>query len=194
MTGVGETFSNQCRIVKVYSFLTPGGKVVVVGDGAVGKTCLLSVYCDNVFPDGYIPTLMEQKSKEVKVDGKTVSLQLYDTAGQEDYDRLRPLAYTGADVIFICFSASSPQSLENIEVKWAPEVKSLAPNATIFLIMTRSDEPHESVNYEQMKSKIGAEQAFETSSKERIGVEKPFEAAALAITRKYTKKRICSVV
>lgn len=50
-------------------------------------------------------------------------MALWDTAGQEDYDRLRPLSYPDTDVILMCFSIDSPDSLENIPEKWTPEVK-----------------------------------------------------------------------
>lgn len=52
-----------------------------------------------------------------------MELALWDTAGQEDYDRLRPLSYPDTDVILMCFSVDSPDSLENIPEKWTPEVK-----------------------------------------------------------------------
>jgi small GTP-binding protein len=51
-----------------------------------------------------------------------VELALWDTAGQEDYDRLRPLSYPDTDVILLCFSIDSPVSLINVKEKWSPEV------------------------------------------------------------------------
>jgi small GTP-binding protein len=63
-----------------------------------------------------------------------VELALWDTAGQEDYDRLRPLSYPDTDVILMCFSIDSPDSLENIPEKWTPEVKHFCPNVPIILV------------------------------------------------------------
>jgi Ras family protein A len=54
---------------------------------------------------------------DVEVDGIAVELALWDTAGQEDYDRLRPLAYPDAHAVFICFAIDSPASLDNVQEK-----------------------------------------------------------------------------
>lgn len=62
-----------------------------------------------------------------------MELALWDTAGQEDYDRLRPLSYPDTDVILMCFSVDSPDSLENIPEKWTPEV-SLQYKAKDFIL------------------------------------------------------------
>lgn len=66
----------------------------------------------------YVPTVFENYVTDCRVDGKSVQLALWDTAGQEDYERLRPLAYSQAHVILIAFSVSSPDSLHNITTKW----------------------------------------------------------------------------
>lgn len=59
---------------------------------------------------------------QVTVDGRVISLNLWDTAGQEEYDRLRTLSYPQTNVFVICFSISSPASFENVKHKWHPEV------------------------------------------------------------------------
>ncbi|KAG9470453.1 hypothetical protein GDO78_017787 [Eleutherodactylus coqui] len=87
-------------------------KLVIVGDGACGKTCLLIVFSKDQFPEVYVPTVFENYVADIEVDGKQVELALWDTAGQEDYDRLRPLSYPDTDVILMCFSIDSPDSLE----------------------------------------------------------------------------------
>lgn len=64
-----------------------------------------------------IPTVFENYVTDCRVDGKSVQLALWDTAGQEDYERLRPLAYSKAHVLLIGFSIESPDSLDNVKHK-----------------------------------------------------------------------------
>jgi Ras family protein A len=64
-----------------------------------------------------VPTVFENYVADVEVDGKHVELALWDTAGQEDYDRLRPLSYPDSHVILICFATDSPDSLDNVQEK-----------------------------------------------------------------------------
>jgi Ras family protein A len=65
----------------------------------------------------YVPTVFENYVADVEVDNKHVELALWDTAGQEDYDRLRPLSYPDSHVILICFAVDSPDSLDNVQEK-----------------------------------------------------------------------------
>eukprot|EP00052_Salpingoeca_macrocollata_P009788 m.76909 g.76909 ORF g.76909 m.76909 type:complete len:197 (+) comp17257_c0_seq1:280-870(+) len=114
-------------------------KLVVVGDGACGKTCLLIVFSKDTFPEVYVPTVFENYVADIEVDGKQIELALWDTAGQEDYDRLRPLSYPDTNVLLICFSIDSPDSLENVPEKWIPEVKHFCPDIPFVLVGCKLD-------------------------------------------------------
>ncbi|KFQ84993.1 Rho-related GTP-binding protein RhoG, partial [Phoenicopterus ruber ruber] len=99
-------------------------KCVVVGDGAVGKTCLLICYTTNAFPKEYI---------------HTVFANYMAPAGREEYDRLRTLSYPQTNVFIICFSIASPPSYENVKHKWYPEVCHHCPSVPILLVGTKKD-------------------------------------------------------
>jgi len=108
-------------------------KCVVVGDGAVGKTCLLISYARNEFPLKYVPTVFDNYAVTVTIGEEPYTLGLFDTAGQEDYDRLRPLSYPSTDVFLVCFSTVLPSSFENVKEKWAPELKHRCPKTPFLL-------------------------------------------------------------
>ncbi|XP_074192859.1 rho-related GTP-binding protein RhoD isoform X2 [Rhinolophus sinicus] len=89
-------------------------KMVLVGDGGCGKTSLLMVFAEGAFPESYTPTVFERLTVNLQIKGKPVHLQIWDTAGQVDYDRLRPLFYPDASVLLLCFDVTSPHSFDNI--------------------------------------------------------------------------------
>jgi len=179
-------------------------KCVVVGDGAVGKTCLLISYTTNAFPGEYIPTVFDNYSANVMVDGKPINLGLWDTAGQEDYDRLRPLSYPQTDVFLVCFSVISRSSFENVKTKWVPEIQHHAPNVPILLIGTKSDlrkddqtisqlnsrgqKMVENSEADSMKKEIGAVSFKECSALTQEGLKQVFDEAIRAAMSKPTKK------
>jgi small GTP-binding protein len=116
-----------------------GVKLVVVGDGAVGKTTLLMRYRENKFPTKYVPTVFENYYKAVVHEGIEVNLGLWDTAGQEEYDRLRSLSYHDTDIVLLIFSVDSPTSLDNLSAKWEPEVSHHCEGTPIMVVGTKAD-------------------------------------------------------
>lgn len=186
-------------------------KLVIVGDGACGKTCLLIVFSKDQFPEVYVPTVFENYVADIEVDGKQVELALWDTAGQEDYDRLRPLSYPDTDVILMCFSIDSPDSLENIPEKWTPEVRHFCPTVPIVLVGNKKDlrfddatrrelakskqEPVKTEDGRAMAEKIGAYAYLECSAKLNEGVREVFETATrAALQTKKKRNKLCNLL
>jgi len=114
-------------------------KVVVCGDGAVGKTTFLISFTLECFPTEYIPTVFDNYSTVYSFEGRQISLGLWDTAGQEDFQSIRPLSYKQADVFLMFFSVALPSSAENIRAKWLTEVRLHCPDTPLFLIGSQID-------------------------------------------------------
>uniref|UniRef100_H3AWX2 Ras homolog family member D n=1 Tax=Latimeria chalumnae TaxID=7897 RepID=H3AWX2_LATCH len=186
-------------------------KTVIVGDGGCGKTSLLMVFAKGDFLETYVPTVFEKYSATFWVGKKQVEMTLWDTAGQEDYDRLRPLSYTGANVVLICYDVTSPSSYDNVLTKtqWLPEVRHFCREMPWLLIGCKTDlrkdklrlrklreEGQKPITYTQgeaMAQQIGALGYLECSAKFRENVEGIFiEASAAALSAlKKERRRQC---
>ncbi|CAH1277571.1 RHOA, partial [Branchiostoma lanceolatum] len=89
----------------------------------------------------YIPTVFENYVADIEVDGKQVELALWDTAGQEDYDRLGSLSYgtNETDVLLVCFAIDNRDSFLNVADKWVPKIKNYCPKAPFLLVGNKKD-------------------------------------------------------
>ena len=156
-------------------------KCVVVGDGAVGKTALLISYTSNAFPGEYTPTVFDNFSANVMHKGKPINLGLWDTAGQDDYDKLRPLSYPRTDVFLVCYSVISRHSFNNIKNKWIPELKYYAPGTPILLAGLKLDMRTDPNVLTRLKERNENPITFEEGSNlaKEIGATKFIECSAL---------------
>merc|ERR1712051_1152377 len=128
-----------------------------------------------------IPTVFDNYSANVMVDGKPINLGLWDTAGQEDYDRLRPLSYPQTDVFLICFSVVSKASFQNVKNKWVPEIQHHAPGVPLILVGTKSDLRNDTETLSQLQGKgLSLVEAREAAQMcEEIKAQKYLECSAL---------------
>jgi len=172
-------------------------KCVVVGDGAVGKTCLLVSYSTNKFPSSYVPTVFDNYTTKVMIGGEEITIGLFDTAGQEDYDRLRPLSYPNTDIFLVCFSVVAPISFENIKEKWIPEITHHCPNVPFLVVGTQTDlrkdevmieklrknkhRPTSTADGERLQSETKAIKYVECSSLTQEGLKDVFDEAIMTV-------------
>ncbi|VDN91982.1 unnamed protein product [Brugia pahangi] len=218
-------------------------KCVVVGDGTVGKTCMLISYTTDSFPVEYVPTVLASSlyinscsanthhkifvcqrshlmagsefdnfSAQMTVDGYPVNLGLWDTAGQEDYDRLRPLSYPQTDVFVLCFSIVAPVSFDNVLTKWIPEIRHNCPDAPILLIGTKLDlrddpetlrqlnadgkQPVSKNQGQKVAKRIRAVKYLECSALTQQGLKAVFEEAVRAVIapKPTSKNKNCTIL
>jgi len=172
-------------------------KCVVVGDGAVGKTCMLISYTENKFPKEYVPTVFDNYEAQIQIEGKEVKFSLWDTAGQEGYSRIRTLSYPKTDIFLLCFSVVSPYSFENIKETWLPELRHHCPTVPTILVGTKIDlRENEQTLFElrkvgktpitpEMGQKLAAEtkaiKYLECSALTRKGLKTVFDAALTSV-------------
>ncbi|PKI82544.1 Cdc42p [Malassezia vespertilionis] len=157
------------------------------------NTCLLISYTTNKFPSEYVPTVFDNYAVTVMIGEDPYTLGLFDTAGQEDYDRLRPLSYPQTDVFLVCFSVTSPASFENVREKWFPEVHHHCPGVPCLIVGTQVDlrddpavveklarQKHRSISFEmgeRFARELGAVKYVECSALTQKGLKNAIVAA-----------------
>ncbi|XP_065611843.1 rho-related GTP-binding protein RhoD [Cyrtonyx montezumae] len=171
-------------------------KAVVVGDGGCGKTSLLMVFARGDFPKVYVPTVFEKYTASFRISGKPAKIHLWDTAGQEDYDRLRPLSYSDTNVVLICFDVTSRSSYDNILTKWYPEVNHFCKGVPVLLVGCKTDlrqGHHDPVTFqegEDMARQVQATAYLECSALHRENVRDVFiEVCTVALRGAHRSRR-----
>ena len=153
-------------------------KVVFIGDQGVGKTSLITRYATSAFKTDYLPTLGANiVAKEVSVEGRIVTLILWDIAGQERFSGVRDKYYNGASIAAVVYDISAHSTLKNVKI-WLNDVKSYAPkNIPVVLVGNKIDLPNRAVTKEEGEELAEEIRAvfLETSAKTGEDVRKLFE-------------------
>lgn len=171
-------------------------KIVILGDGACGKTSLLDRFTRGYFRQVYEPTVFENYVHDIFIDGRPMQLSLWDTAGQEEFDRLRSLSYSDTHCIMLCFSVDSRDSLENAQTKWKQEIVDNCGGIKLVLVALKCDlrsqqddedmRQSDLIPYEEgvaVAKQVGALRYLECSAKDDRGVREAFtEAARVALS------------
>lgn len=140
-----------------------------------------------------------------RIGDEPYTLGLFDTAGQEDYDRLRPLSYPQTDVFLVCFSVTSPASFENVREKWFPEVHHHCPGVPCLIVGTQADlrddsqvrdklakqrmSPVRKEDGERMAKELGAVKYVECSALTQYKLKDVFDEVSFSATWVFTFER-----
>ena len=167
-------------------------KCVVVGDGSVGKTCMLVSYTSDKLPTEYVPTIFENYTANVKVDHQNINLSLWDTAGQERFKNVANTYYKGAHSVLLVYDITNPNSFKNLET-WINEVDKYADCLLErLLIGNKCDlEDQRKVSQSQAKEfakKIGVN-FLETSAKDTINIDAAFQCLVKESIEAVNKKK-----
>ncbi|KAJ3249000.1 GTP-binding protein Rho1 [Chytriomyces hyalinus] len=156
-------------------------KIVIVGDGAAGKTSLLIVFTSGNFPVNHIPTVFDNHLVDVFLDNQVIQLALWDTAGQEDYARLRPLSYPGTDCLLVCFAIDNPASFDNVDLQWRGELSHYCPRVPFLLIGCKTDlrQNPETIAHLASQGKTPITYVQGVSMAQRIGAWRYMECSAM---------------
>lgn len=169
------------------------------------KTCLLITYSTNKFPQEYVPTVFDNYAVDVTIEEKLYTLALFDTAGQETFDQLRPVAYPQTDIFLVCFSVVYPSSLVNVQKLWIHEIQRYCPKTPFILVGTKIDlrnnkdeiekllkKKEKPITYEEgsrVARQIKAIKYVECSALTQEGVKNVFDEAILSVLNKPKKKK-----
>lgn len=153
-------------------------------------------YSNNKFPSDYVQTVFDNYAVTVMVADEPHMLLLFDTAGQEDFDRLRPLSYPQTDIFLICFSVTTPASFENAREKWIPEVRYYCPGVPYIIVGTQIDlrndpatlkrlaksnlMPISAAQGEKLAREMHAVKYLECSALTQVGLKAVFDNAIVA--------------
>ncbi|XP_075246478.1 rho-related GTP-binding protein RhoA-B-like [Convolutriloba macropyga] len=188
-------------------------KAVLIGDGSVGKTCLVHRLTDDAFSFDYNPTVFDMTKHTLTVSHgsvtETVQIELWDTAGQEEFQNLRPLSYKDVGVFILCYSVDSITSFRNCTDVWMKELRDYypkIPDDKVSLVLValktdlRKDMPRKTIPSSEtakLARRIGTDYYHECSAKDENGypdVQKVFQKAALATLARGQKKTKCFIL
>jgi Ras-related protein Rab-6A len=113
----------------------PYCKIIFIGDPSVGKSSILSRFYDDKFDLEYQPTIgLDFQHKNYEINGNTIKLYLYDTAGQEKFKSLIPMYIRDANIILIVYDISVKESFTHTD-QWFKETEDLKRKDAIFVLV-----------------------------------------------------------
>ncbi|CAA7393135.1 unnamed protein product [Spirodela intermedia] len=172
-------------------------KLLIIGDSAVGKSCVLLRFADDSYVEGYVSTIgVDFKIRTVEKDGKTIKLQIWDTAGQERFRTITSSYYRGAHGIIVVYDVTVGESFNNVK-KWLSEIDRYAGREVSRLLVGNKCDLAENraVPYETAKAfadELGIP-FMETSAKDATNVERAFMAMTAEIKSRMATQPVAGV-
>ena len=163
-------------------------KILVIGESAVGKSCLLLRYTDGKFQETFMTTIgVDFKTKYIDIDGQRVKLQIWDTAGQEKFRAITKAYYRGAHGILVVFDISRRETFNQTKM-WIDSIKDSSESSPIDVILVGNksdlDRAVRKDEAEELATQYSV-QYYETSAKDNTNVDDAFfELAKLALKRR----------
>ena len=159
-----------------------GYKIILLGESAVGKTSIITRLTKNKFMDLSISTISEYfTEKKMEINGTTIKLEIWDTAGQEKYRSLVRNYYNGCDAAILVYDITDRNSFNEMQNYWHKEILKNCPN----IILGVAGNKFDLFETEQVKEKEGKEFAnkfgaifYSTSAKENVGIDALFKDIA----------------
>ena len=159
-------------------------KLLIVGDGTVGKSNLMTRYVNDEFSADSLATIgVEFMTKVVRIDGRSIKVQVWDTAGQERYRAMAKSVYNGAKGAFIVFDISSQSTFDSVP-NWLRDIRTLAPQCHVFLIGNKCDLEHIRQVPKDVADRFARDNGMsflETSALSRTNVDRAFECLIRAV-------------
>lgn len=164
-------------------------KILVIGDSGVGKSSIITKYMDNFFSDMHISTIgIDFRIKKMNIDGKSITLQLWDVAGQERFRSITSIYFRRCNAIIILFDITNRESFDNVK-KWISEIdKYDCANIEKILVGNKCDlEQKRVVSIEDAKKFANNMDMMyvETSAKKSTHINDLFENIIKKIIKKY---------
>ncbi|KAL5009290.1 hypothetical protein ScPMuIL_014871 [Solemya velum] len=187
-------------------------KCVVIGDDSVGKTSMLVNYATNRFPTQHVPSVFDNYAGVLCFAGRRYHLQLLDTIEEETLSNFKRNMYPGTDVFVVCFSVVNPESFQNVENKWIPEIKNQMRNIPVILAGTQADlrqsamishmlkaKGHRPITPEEgyaMSRRIGASHYIECSPEVEKTFKRNLDKALVSVLRPkgYNDTNACTIL
>jgi Ras-related protein Rab-1A len=166
--------------------MTP--EILIIGDSAVGKSCLLLQFSDQTFSENYVSTIgVDFKIRTLEVNGKQIKLQIWDTAGQERFQSITTNYYHGSHGIAIVYDITNRQSFDNLR-RWVADVDRLGNPQVCRIIIGNKADLQEKRQVKRHEGQSFADNLgvpfLETSAKTSFNVREMFNKMCLAIAQR----------